>query len=314
MLEEKYDFYSPSNIKIHDLDNTIKDSLSVVERLDYFTKVHSENVSNLSARICEYMHCNNKFTIHCLIAGYIHDVGKLFIPHEILAKNGKLTNEEFEIMKTHTTLGYEYCMKDINLRPYSDGPWYHHEALNGTGYPRGLRKNDIPYSAQIIRVADEYDALVTKRHYTTHVNISETLKDLIKDAEPPKNIVALDQLKENEHLGKINDKPLKALFKAVIDDILYEISGVMNYVDYLNSQIRRLENIMKYEKKMLNAKKPTQKDYYKTGMQLLLEKGETLDNFRQIYQEYKDALVLRKKRIDDLYNEIKIIKRLKIHI
>ncbi len=314
MLEEKYDFYSPSNVRIRDMDDNLRHSLSVMEKLDYFTKMHCENVGNLSARICEYMRCNNQFTIHCLIAGYIHDLGKMFIPSEILTKNGSLTDEEYEIMKTHTTLGYEFCMKDINLRPYSDGPWYHHEALNGTGYPRGLRKNDIPYSAQIIRVADEYDALVTKRHYTTHVNISETLKDLIRNAEPPKNIVALDQLKQNERLGKINPKPLKALFKAVVDDILYEISGVMNYVDYINSQLRRLESIMKYEKKMQNAKKPDQKDYYKTGMMLLLEKGETLDNYKQIYEEYKDALVIRKKRIDDLYKEINITKRLKIRI
>ena len=66
------------------------------------------------------------------------------------------------------------------LREFSDGPYYHHEALNGSGYPQGLTKKDIPYSAQIIRVADEYDALVTKRQYTTHVDISKTLKQLIK--------------------------------------------------------------------------------------------------------------------------------------
>lgn len=314
MLEEKYDFYSPSNINIHDLDSTMKDSLAVIGKLDYLTQVHSQNVANLSVRICQYMHCNNQFTIHCLIAGYLHDIGKIFIPEKILTKDGKLTNEEYEIMKTHTTLGYELCMKDMNLRPYSDGPWYHHESLNGTGYPRGLRKNDIPYSAQIIRVADEYDAIVTKRHYTTHVNISETLKELIKNAEPPQNIVALDQLKQNERLGKINPKPLKALFKAVINDILYEISCVMNYVDYLNSQIRRLKNIERYEKKMNSSKKANSKDYYSSGIKLLLEQGENLENYQKILGEYLDALDIRKKRIDDLYKEIKIIKRLKIRV
>ena len=66
------------------------------------------------------------------------------------------------------------------------------------GYPKGLTKKDIPYEAQIIRVADEYDALVTKRQYKTHVNISETLKDLIKDSEPDPRFIALDQLSENK--------------------------------------------------------------------------------------------------------------------
>lgn len=312
MIKENYDFYSPSNISLKDVDSCLKDSLSVMYKLDEMTLKHSNNVSNLCTRVCEYMRCNNQFTIHCMIAGYIHDLGKMFIPKEILAKDGRLSPEEFEIMKTHTTLGYEYCMKDINLRPYSDGPWYHHESLNGSGYPRGLRKDDIPYSAQIIRVCDEYDALVTKRHYTTHVNISETLKILIRDAVPPKPIIALDQLKQNERLGKINPKPLRALFKAVIDDVLYEISCVMNYVEYLESQIKRLETIEKYSNKVQSSKKPEDKDYYLAGMKMLLQSGESLDNYKQVLSEYKNALEVRKKRIADLYHEIRIIKRLRV--
>ena len=312
MIKENYDFYSPCNLSLRDVDSGLKDSLSVMYKLDEMTLKHSNNVSNLCTRVCEYMRCNNQFTIHCMIAGYIHDLGKMFIPKEILTKDGRLSPEEFEIMKTHTTLGYEYCMKDINLRPYSDGPWYHHESLNGSGYPRGLRKDDIPYSAQIIRVCDEYDALVTKRHYTTHVNISETLKILIRDAVPPKPIIALDQLKQNERLGKINPKPLRALFKAVIDDVLYEISCVMNYVEYLESQIKRLETIEKYSNKVQSSKKPEDKDYYLAGMKMLLQSGESLDNYKQVLSEYKNALEVRKKRIADLYHEIRIIKRLRV--
>ena len=312
MIKENYDFYSPCNLSLKDVDSGLKDSLSVMYKLDEMTLKHSNNVSNLCTRVCEYMRCNNQFTIHCMIAGYIHDLGKMFIPKEILSKDGRLSPEEFEIMKTHTTLGYEYCMKDINLRPYSDGPWYHHESLNGSGYPRGLRKDDIPYSAQIIRVCDEYDALVTKRHYTTHVNISETLKILIRDAVPPKPIIALDQLKQNERLGKINPKPLRALFKAVIDDVLYEISCVMNYVEYLESQIKRLETIEKYSNKVQSSKKPEDKDYYLAGMKMLLQSGESLDNYKQVLEEYKNALEVRKKRIADLYHEIRIIKRLRV--
>ena len=312
MLEEKYDFYSPTNLKIHDLDSSLKDHLVVMDSLDMFTKRHSENVANLTGRICEYMHCKSQFTIHCILAGYVHDIGKLFIPKEITNKPGKLTDEEYEIMKTHTTLGYQYCMEDLSLRPYSDGPWYHHEALNGTGYPRGLRQPDIPYSAQIIRVADEYDAIVTKRQYTTHVNISNTLRELIQDAMPSNDIVALDQLKQNERLGKINPKPLRSLFKVVIDDTLYEISCVMNYVNYIEEQIKRLHTVQKYEKKMNSSKKASLQDYYKAGMQLLFQQGENFDNYKQILSEYEHALVVRKDRIDKLYDEIKIIKKLKV--
>ncbi len=312
MIEEKYDFYGPTNLKVHDLDHSLKDHLIVMDSMDLFTKRHSENVANLTGRICEYMHCNNQFTIHCILAGYVHDIGKLFIPKNILNKPGKLTDSEFEIMKTHTTLGYQYCMDDLSLRPYSDGPWYHHESLNGTGYPRGLKKPDIPYSAQIIRVADEYDAIVTKRQYTTHINISATLKELIQDALPSNDVIALDQLKQNERLGKINPKPLKALFKVVIDDTLYEISCVMNYVNYIKDQIKRLKTIQKYSKKAESAKKASTRDYYKAGMQLLLQQGETFDNYTQVLAEYEHALVIRKDRIDKLYEEIKIIKKLKI--
>ena len=107
MIKENYDFYSPSNISLKDVDSSLKDSLSVMYKLDEMTLKHSNNVSNLCTRVCEYMRCNNQFTIHCMIAGYIHDLGKMFIPKEILTKDGRLSPEEFEIMKTHTTLGYE---------------------------------------------------------------------------------------------------------------------------------------------------------------------------------------------------------------
>ena len=86
----------------------------------------------------------------------------------------------------------------------------------------------------------------------------------------------------------------------------------MNYVDYIKSQIKRLQTIEKYEKKRDTAKKPSTKDYYTAGMKLLLEQGETLENYKQVLSEYENALVIRKDRIDKLYKEIKIIKKLKV--
>lgn len=314
MKSEKIDFYNSTNLKSYNLDAIMKYQLSMLDRLDIFTRRHSENVANLVCRICEYLHCNKYFTIHATICAYLHDIGKLFIPPEILNKPGALTHDEFEIMKTHTTLGYEMCMKDLKLRPYAEGPLYHHEALNGSGYPQGLTKKDIPYVAQIIRVADEYDAIVTKRQYTTHVNISETLKELIKDAQPAEYLktVALDALKENYKVGKINAKALKSLFKVVIDDTLYEISCVMEYIDFLHEQIERLEKIEKYDIKSQKVKKQKDKDYYREGMKVLFNQGENFENYKNVLDEYRQAVITRQDVKERLYNEIKIIKKLRI--
>jgi hypothetical protein len=310
MKSEKFDFYSPVNLKSYNLDKTMRYQLDILGSLDFFTRRHSENVANLVCRICEYFHFNPKFTIYCTICGYLHDIGKLFIPSEILNKPDRLTDEEFEIMKTHTTKGYEMCMKDLKLRPYASGALNHHEALNGTGYPNGITK--IPMESQIIRVADEYDAIVTKRQYTTHVNISETLRDLIKDAQPDPKLAALDHLSQNSKVGKINKRVLKVLFKVVIDDILYEISCLYDYLNYLKDNIKRLELILKYNDKMNEAKSDKKKEYYREGMKMLFLIDENFDNFKQVYEDYKHALEVRSDRVKKLYNEIKIIKKLEV--
>ena len=314
MFKETFDFYDASNLKSYNLDSYMQYQLAMLERLDPFTRKHSENVANLVCRMCEYLHCKKGFTVHATICGYLHDIGKLFIPYEILGKPGTLTPEEFEIMKKHTTYGYDMCMKDVRLRPYAEGALYHHEALNGTGYPQGLTKKDIPYVAQIIRVADEYDAIVTKRQYKTHINISETLRELIKDATPEEYIktVALDMISEHSKDGKINAVALRALFKVVIDDTYYEISGVEDYIVYLKQQVKRLQTIQKYAQKADTAKKDKDKDYYHEGMRLLFAHGETFQNYQTVLTEYQEAIQKREEHRQKLYDEIKIIKKLRV--
>ena len=314
MKKEVFDFYDRTSLKSYNLDKTMQDQLNALGSLDVFTRKHCENVAAITCRLCEYLHCSKGFTEYCTICAYLHDIGKIFIPPSILQKPGKLTDDEYAVIKTHTTIGYEMCMKDAKLRPYAAGPWYHHEALNGTGYPQGLKKEDIPFVARIIRVADEYDALVTKRHYKTHVNISETLKLMLKDAKPDDmhKVVALDQLSENAQSGKISPKILKCLFKIVIEDTKYEISCVIDYIDYLKESIKRLELIDSYNMKMQKSTSQKKREYYKEGMVMLFQAGENFQNYHQILKEYRDALVIREKRINDLYNEIKIIKKLKV--
>lgn len=315
MKNEVYDFYDRSALKSYNLDITMQEQLKALDSLDVFTRKHCENVATLVCRLCEYLHCSKGFTEYCTICAYLHDIGKLFIPPSILQKPGKLTDEEYDIMKTHTTIGYNMCMKDEHLRPYAAGPIYHHEALNGTGYPNGLFKKDIPYEGQIIRVADEYDAIVSKRQYKSHIGISDTLKIIIENAQPspnPKASEALSKVVESAKLGKNNPAIVKVLLKVVIDDIAYEISCTQDYVDYLEENIKRFKQIHKYLDKMNSAKKDSQREYFKQYAEMYFEKGETFDNIGEVEQEYINAFNVRKAKVDNLYNEIKIIKKLKV--
>lgn len=310
--EEIFDFYSKTNLKSYNLDEHMRYQLNILGNLDVFTRMHSENVANLTCRICEYLNYPKNFIVYCTICAYLHDIGKQFIPSSVLQSPTALTEEQFQTMKTHTTIGYNICMKDLKLRPYSAGTLYHHEALDGSGYPNGLTKKDIPIEAQIIRVADIYDALVSKRQYKSHLDISETLQMLVDETKPSKNNYDKISLNVKEaKYGKTNPKFLKALFRVVIDDIEYEIFCVAKYVDYLKEQIERLSEASKYYDKMQHSKKDKDKEYYKNGVMMLLKNNETIDNFISILFEYKEALTVRTNKINGLYNEIKKIKKMK---
>ena len=295
-MKEKLDFYSKTSIKSYNLNESMRYQLGMLDSLDAFTRVHSENVANITCRLCEYMKLNTAFTIYCTMCAYLHDIGKIFIPPTILQKTSALTGEEFEIVKKHTTLGYKICMEDPKLRPYAAGTIYHHEALNGTGYPKGLTKKDIPLEGQIIRVADEFDAIVSKRQYKTHIGISETLKLLVND----------------EKAGKINKKALNCLFKVVIDDTNNEISMIFDYTKYLSSQIKRLEKINELNEKIQKANSENKKEYIRANMKYLFENGENIENYKSVMEEYKIAYTKRKEKINELFKEIKEIKKLKI--
>ena len=312
-MKNDFDFYSKTNLKSYDLDDKMRYQLGMLDSLDAFTRKHSENVANITCRLCKYLHFNTTFIIYCTTCAYLHDIGKVFIPPKILQKNGPLTDEEYEVIKTHTTIGYKMCMDDLKLRTYAAGPLYHHEALNGTGYPNKLTKKDIPIEGQIIRVADEFDAIVSKRQYKTHIGITDTLKLLIDETKPtiPKS-VALKSMQENALVGKINPKIVKALFKVVIDDINYEIGGIYDYTKYLDDQVKRLEQINNLIIKKEQTSNQHKREYIDATITAMFEQGENIKNYKYILEEYRSAFVKRKEIIDNLFNEIKEIKKLRV--
>ena len=315
MKTEKFDFYNSTTLKSYNLDEKIRYQLKMLEGLDTVTRKHSENVASITCRLCEYLHMSKGFTVYCTTCAYIHDIGKVFIPPSILQKTSDLTKEEYEVMKTHTTIGYEMCMKDPKLRPYAAGTLYHHEALNGTGYPNGLVGKDIPYEAQIIRVADEFDAITAKRQYKTHVGIIETLNILISETKPnPKDSKngKFNPFAPTSLVGKIDKKVLKALFKVIIDDTEYEIVVRSDYLKYLKSELKRLKTAWGYFKKMDATSNAEKKEYYRQYARYYLHPNEKVDLIPQIIKEMETAYAQRKAHIEKLYGEVKQIKKLKV--
>ena len=308
MAKEVFDFYDRTYLKSYNLDKSMRYQLSILESLDVFTRNHSENVANITCRLCKYLHCKKGFTEYCIVCAYLHDIGKQFIPPSILQKQSQLTDEESEITKTHTTLGYQIRMNDLKLRPCAAGTIYHHESLNGTGYPNALVKKDIPYEGQIIRVADEFDAIVSKRQYKSHVGIIDTLNILIGECKPIEDPEHYRVPVKDTRYGKLNPNIVKVLIKVVIDDTEYEISCIMDYLKNLKQEIKRLEIVEKYDKKRALAKTKDKQDYYLSGMKYLLTGRETLDNYAEILDSYRNTIVSETEHINKLFDEIKTMK------
>jgi HD-GYP domain-containing protein (c-di-GMP phosphodiesterase class II) len=136
-----------------------------VDEKDPYTRGHSDRVTRYSLLVAKEMNLPDSFLETLRISAQLHDVGKIGIEDHILKKPGALTEEEFEVMKTHTTKGANILRPVTQLAEMLPGIELHHEALDGRGYPYGLQGDQIPLLARVIAVADTFDALTTNRPY-----------------------------------------------------------------------------------------------------------------------------------------------------
>lgn len=144
---------------------TIATIASMIEAKDSYTKGHSVRVAEYSALLAKELGWDSKSIQNLKYIALLHDIGKVGIPDSVLNKPGKLTEIEFDVIKSHTTIGGD-ILKDIETIPdVALGAKYHHERYDGKGYPCGLAGEDIPVLARIICIADAYDAMSSKRVY-----------------------------------------------------------------------------------------------------------------------------------------------------
>lgn len=144
---------------------TIKSIAFALDAKDPYTHGHSMRVTLYSLALAKTLNLPDELLEEIETAGLLHDIGKIAIPEKILLKPGKLTDEEFEVIKTHPELGEKLIFGIEKLKLISNWLKYHHERYDGKGYPEGLVGETIPISARIIALADTYDAMTSDRAY-----------------------------------------------------------------------------------------------------------------------------------------------------
>jgi putative nucleotidyltransferase with HDIG domain len=159
----------------------ILEMLHGIRNYDDLTYVHSLNVSLICNIFADWLKLSPEDTKILTLAGLLHDIGKMMIPREIISKAGKLTTEEFNIIKTHSIKGYQ-ALKDqsIDIR-IKHAALMHHERCDGTGYPNGFVADQINDFAKIIAIADVYDAMTSNRRYRDAICPFDVVEEFERD-------------------------------------------------------------------------------------------------------------------------------------
>jgi putative two-component system response regulator len=151
--------------EMENIENVIITLAKAIEAKDSYTENHTDRVAHLSVELGKELGCDDRMRKILYIGGLIHDIGKIGVSETVLNKPGELLSDEYEEIKKHPVIGEEICRPLHTLSNVLSIIRHHHEKLDGSGYPDGLRGDEISLAAQIVSVADIYDALTSDRPY-----------------------------------------------------------------------------------------------------------------------------------------------------
>ncbi len=200
--------------KRHERDNeiineSIETFTGFIDAKDPYTNGHSKRVAIYTRQIAKEFGYTGEDLDHIYYVALLHDCGKIGVPDNILGKPGRLTPEEFEVIKSHTVRGGEILSRFTSLEDANEGALYHHERYDGNGYPEGRAGEDIPFIARMICVADSYDAMNTDRVYRKKLPMEKIVSEIETNKglqfDPRVAEVALRLLRENRMKGDGKD-------------------------------------------------------------------------------------------------------------
>lgn len=166
----------------HSTFNVLESLVTAIDNKDHYTRAHSEDVTQHALRLVEAIGCSEKTYDIVRVAGLLHDIGKIGVPTSILRKPGKLTEQEYEVMKSHVTVSALIIHGLPHLADILDAVECHHERWDGKGYPKGLAGEDIPVLGRIMAIADAFSAMTMDRPYRSGLSVEEALKRIAEGA------------------------------------------------------------------------------------------------------------------------------------
>ena len=185
-------------------DQTVVALASASEIRDPYTSGHQQRVTKLACSIAENMNLTENFIEGLRIAGLLHDIGKISVPAEILSKPGKITQDEYNIIKQHCQIGYE-ILKGIEFPwPVAQIVLQHHERINGSGYPQGIAGEEILLESKILSVADVIEAMSSHRPYRPGLGIDKALDEVMRNKSTFFDPVVADTCWDLFSTGKFN--------------------------------------------------------------------------------------------------------------
>lgn len=216
--------------------NTIQTIAGAIDARDEYTGGHSERVGFYASRLAREMAADYDLTEEDILRvhyiGLVHDIGKIGVADTVLNKSGRLTDEEFSLMKKHTEIGYE-IMSSLGqeIKGVLDGIKYHHERFDGLGYPDGLSDTDIPLIARILALADSYDAMTSNRVYRKRLTDEQVREEILKNSG-----TQFDPALAEIFIRLIDRKELSVM---TVEGAAADLSGVVRKSSLLEDKLQR---------------------------------------------------------------------------
>lgn len=302
--------------KLTNQEQIIHSMINMIESRDSYTAGHTKRVAEYSVLIAQEMGYSQQEIEVLKNAAWLHDIGKIATPDSVLLKPGKLNNTEYTLIKDHLTAGYEMLRKIDQYQEIADIMREHHEKFDGTGYPRGLKAEEILPLSRIMIVADAFDAMTTNRVYKPRKTVEVALKELEelsgKSFHPEVVQAALVALKDINTDEEISQLPQTTIEEQRFAYFYKDRLTNLFIIDYLSLLLRyhvKSKSAYMYDIKLHHFSDFNKQYSWSEGDKFLVQFASFLDNLYDDVVVFRvegdDFMILSERKLEDIKERLR---------